>query len=917
MRDWTGWVREYLDLPVMTEHREDRMVAELADHLEEIWRRARAGGATEAEAEARVLSAIGDRAEAVRELLAAERHHAAAEAARRLEAVEARMREKGRRWLPLADVVRDLRLALRALAKRPVFSGIVLLVVALGIGATTAIFTLVHGVILSPLPFEGADRLFSIQHLTADGSDYGQCAAWHFTYQDENRSFEDLGMYTSDRAAITGTDVPESVPTVEMTAGVFATLGVRPALGRLFGAADEDPDAPATVVLSRGYWQTRFGGDPAAIGQSLQVDGVMREIIGVAPAEVSILGNDPSIFVLLRYRRADLFVGNVGYDAVARLRDGVTAEQARQDLVRMLPLSYEKFPGGPAADSNERTTMTPVLEPYKATIIGSTARLLWLLMGGVAVVLLIVCANVANLFLVRAEEKRTELAVRAALGASARRVGWECMKESLLVGVLGGVGGLALASGGLRLLAALSPDRLPRMDEVAISPAVVLFAFGVAITAGVFFGLFPAWKHGRHALSQVLRRQGRGGADRHRMQNALAITQVALALLLLVASGLMIRSFLALRSVDPGFRGPDDVLAFRLYIPPGEIRDPAAVALAYESISERLGAIPGLTAVSLATAIPMDGGGNINPFYVEGRPPDEVRTMRHKWIGEGYFEGLGIRIVAGRTFTWADVHDRIAGALVSESLARDVWGSPEAALGQGIAARPDPPRWYRVIGVAADVHEDGMDRDPPLMIYWPQVTVAFWQGNPADQINTWRTAGFAVRSPRVGSAGFRDEVRRAVGSVNPNLPLMNVRTLRDAMAASVSRTTFTLVLLGIAGAVALIVGLVGVYGVISYTVSRRTHELGMRLAIGAEPGRLLAMVMRHGFALSSAGVAVGLLLAFALTRLMEAQLFGVHAVDPVTYGVVALGITAVVMLATWIPARRAARLDPMAALRTD
>ncbi|MGD8276705.1 MAG: ABC transporter permease [Gemmatimonadota bacterium] len=917
MRDWVRWVREYLELPAMTDRRDERIVAELAAHLEEIWRRARAGGATEAEAEARVLSAIGDREEAVRELLAAERHHAAAEAARRLEAAEERIRGRSGRWLPLADVLRDVRFALRGLAKRPVFSGIVLLVVALGIGATTAIFTLVDGVVLSPLPFEGADRLVSIHHLTADGSDFGQCAAWHFTYADENRSFDGLGMYTSDRVAITGTDAPESVPAVDMTAGVFAVLGVRPVIGRLFGPADEDPDGPATVVLSRGYWQMRFGSDPSVIGRTLQVDGVTREIIGVAPAEAGILGNDPSVFVPLRYRRADLFVGNVGYGSVARLREDVTVEQAQRDLARLLPLAYEKFPGGPVADSNDRNEMRPALEPYKASIVGSAAGLLWLLLGGVAVVLLIVCANVANLFLVRAEEKRTEMAVRTALGASARRVGWEYMKESLVVGVLGGIAGLMLAGGGLRLLTALSPDRLPRMDEVAISPTVVLFAFALAVSAGVFFGLLPAWRHSRGALGNMLRQQGRGGGDRHRVQNVLAVTQVALALLLLVASGLMIRSFLALQRVDPGFHDPDDVLSIRLYIPGGEIRDPAGVALAYEQIAERLAAIPGVAAVSPATAIPMDGGGNINPFYVEGRRPEEVRTLRHKWIGEGYFEGLGIRLVAGRAFTWADVHDRIAGALVSESLAREVWGSSEAALGQGIAARPDPPRWYRVIGVAADVREDGMDREPPLMIYWPQVTVAFWQGNPADQINTWRSSAFAVRSPRVGSAGFRDEIRRAVWSVNPNLPLMNVRTLRDAMAASVSRRTFTLVLLAIAGAVALIVGLVGVYGVIAYAVSRRTHELGMRLAIGAEPGRLLAMVLRQGLALSLIGVGIGLVLAFALTRLMEAQLFGVRPVDPLTYLVVAVGLTGVVLLATWVPARRAARIDPGVALRAE
>jgi len=910
----------------MTDRRDERIVGELAAHLEETWREARARGATEADAEALVLAKLGDREQAVRELLAAERHHAAAEAARRLELTEDALRAKGRRWLSVADLLRDLRFGLRALTRKPLFTAVVVFVLALGIGATTAMFTLVDAIILSPLPFPDADRLVTLHHAASNvgRGDVGTCAAWHFTYEDENRVFDELGILTrGGTATITGTGEPEAVPVLGATYGVFRALRMNAILGRTFTPADDDPDAPPVALLGHGYWRSHFGEDANIVGQTIEINGQSTEIVGVLPPAIRALGQNPDVVVTLQFRRANLFVGNVGYVGLARLKDGVTIERAEADMARMLPLAFEKFPGGPVIESAKQANYVATAIPLKDTLVGNVANLLWVLLAGVAVVLLIACANVANLFLVRAEGKDKEMAVRAAMGAGRARIGWEYMKESLLLGALGGLAGLALAYGGLRALVALAPTQLPRMDEVSLDPNILLFTVVVSLAASVFFGAFPIFRRHRADVVESLKQGGHAGARSralNRTQNVLAVGQMALALVLLVASGLVLRSAQELRDVDPGFSHVDDVFVFRVSVGSRLIEDPNEAALAQEAIARRLGEMAGVRSVGMATALPMHAGGNINPLYVEGVtvqgdvPP---RTHRHKWIGEGYFETLGIRLLAGRAFTWADIHDRIPAVVVSESLARQYWGSVEAALGGHVSIRPDPVRWYEVIGVAADVRDDGVNVDPVPLVYWPQVALAVWQGNAPDSVLVWRSVSYAVRSDRVGTPGFLDDVRQAVWSVNPNLPLLAVGPLSDFVAQSVARTSFTLVLLGVAALVALVLGLVGVYGVISYGVSQRSLELGMRMALGADAGRLRRMVLGQGLALAAIGIVVGLGLAVLVTRAMSGLLFGVSPTDPLTFAVVAGALTIVALAASYVPARRAARVDPMVILRAE
>ncbi len=965
MRDWETWVREYLDLPVMTDRRDLRAIGELAAHLEEAWREARARGASEEEAEALAQATLSDRAKAVQDILGAERRHRAAETGRRAVRFEDGLRGRGPRRIPAADLLRDLRLSLRSLARRPLFAAAVVVLLALGIGATTAIYTLIDVIVLSPLPFPDADRLVVLSHSSPKqgGGNAGTCAAWHLTYQDENRAFDELGMYSpaGATATITGSGDPEAVSSLSATSGVFRAIGMNAVVGRVFARSDDEPDAPPVVLLGHGYWRTRFGGDREAVGRMLRVNDVDRTIIGVLPPALGVLSPEPSVVTPLRIRRAGLFVGNTGFVGIARLKSGVTRDRAVADMVRMLPMALEKFPGGPAFEAVKQASYTPAAAPLKDELIGSVTRLLWTLMASVVIVLLVACANVVNLFLVRAESRDREMAVRAALGAGAGRIVWEHVQESVVLGVLGGLAGLALASGGLRALVRIGPPQLPRLAEVPLGANAFLFSLIVSVGAAVFAAAIPVLSRRHRHVVDALKQGGLAtgiGRARHRMLHGLAAAQVALALVLLIVLGLVVRSGMALRSVNPGFSHVSDVLALQLVVrpqyPPDVTADgrgwtaarqlqmaaltPAAraqaeaallaavtraqekAALAQEEIARRLGEIPGVKAVGMSTDLPMHAGGNVNPLFVEGvtvpgkTPPI---TRRHKWIGEGYFETLGIPLLAGRAFTWQDVHNRLPGVVVSESLARTYWGSVGAAIGKRVSIRPDPVRWHEVIGVAADVREHGLNLDPEPMVYWPQITLATFQGEAPSQIRLSSSMCYAVRSDRVGTPGFLQDVRKAVWAVNPNLPLQSVGPLSDFVARSWASTSFTLVLLGVAGAAALILGLVGVYGVISYGVSQRTMEFGMRMVLGAGAPRLQRMVLRQALLLAGVGTAVGLGLSVLAARAMSSLFFGVSPTDPATFVTVTALMFAVALAASHLPVRRAARVDPVVVLRSE
>ncbi|MFC1575782.1 ABC transporter permease [Gemmatimonadota bacterium] len=821
----------------------------------------------------------------------------------------------------------ELRQVIRRLFRNPGFTIIAVFTLALGIGANTTIFSLVNGILLKPLPFDEPDQLVGVWH-TAPGLEFeilNQSPALHFTYLDEGNSFAEIGMWDNGTATVTGLAEPQEVELVRVTHGTLRALRLQPTLGRRFTLADDSPGTPETLILSHDYWQTQLGGDPEVLGRTLTVDGRTREIIGVMPADVRFLHLDPAFFLPFQFDRANLFVGNFSYQALARLNPGVTLEEANADVARMGPLAVEIYPGGVTLEVLEQARFGPNLRPLKNDVVGNVGEVLWVLLGSVSVILLIACANVANLFLVRAEGREREMAVRTAMGAAKGRIAKEFLKESLLLGVLGGLGGVAMAFGGLKLLVALGPSQLPRLGEVSLDLRVLSFTLALSVLSGVFFGLFPILKYRKGGMIGALKEGGRGGSlgrERHQARNVLVVAQMALALLLLVGSGLMIRSFQALRNVDPGFRSPEEVLLVRLSIPSAQVEEPEEVTRTFDLLAQRLRQVPGVTAVGFSQSVTMDGWNSNDPVFVEEFPMEEGSIppiRRFKWVGEDYFEAMQIPMVAGRALELRDSYDLTPVAMVSETFAREYWDSPAEAVGKRISVGLQAGNWAEIIGVSGNVRDDGLDVDPTPVIYWPMMQRNLWEDLPGEEptIQARRSMYYVIRSSRVGSPEFLPQVRDAIWSVNPNLPLASVRTLEDLLSRSMARTSFSLIMLGIAAAVALFLGAIGIYGVISYIVSQRTRELGVRMALGAEAAEVKGMVLKQGMILAGIGVLIGLGSALGVTRLMTALLYGVNPVDPLTLGAVALILSVVAMVASYVPAHRAAKINPVEAIRYD
>jgi len=810
----------------------------------------------------------------------------------------------------------------RKLSRSPMFTLVSVVTLALGIGATTAIFSVVHGVLLKPLPFDEPEDLVGVWH-EAPGLGFdllNQSPAFHFTYRDESQVFDDVGMWQTSQVTVTGVAEPERVPALRVTDGTLSLLRVKPALGRLFTAEDDLPGSAETLVLSYGYWQRRFGGDAAVLGRTLAVGGRPMEIIGVLPAHFRFLRWDPEVVLPLRLDRAKLFIGNFSYQGIARLKKGFGIEEANADMGRMIPLATERFPfpSGMNAGMLKEARFAPNVRPLKEDVVGDVGTTLWVLLGTVGIVLLIACANVANLFLARAEGRQRELALRTALGANRARVAKDLLGESITLGLLGGLAGLGVAYGAIRLLVALAPETLPRLEEITIDGTVLAFTLFVSLAAGLFFGLVPLFKYTRPNMAGALKEGGRtssDGRERQRARAVLVVAQMALALILLVGSGLMIRSFQALRGVHPGFVDPGDVLTFRVSILEAQVQNNDEVPFAHEQILRKIEEIPGVSSVGLSSSITMDGDNSNDPIFVEEFPVegDQLPPLRRfKWIAPGYFETMGNPIVAGRSMTWDDVRLKAPVVVVTENFAREFWSTPAAALGKRIRVNPND-KWREIVGVTADVHDDGVDQEVTAVVYWPMSVTDFW----AEIGFAQRNMAYAVRGERVGEAGFLQQVREAVWSINPDLPIANVQTLEEILEESMSRTSFTLVMLSIASAVALLIGAVGLYGVISYGVTQRTREIGVRMALGAKTSDVSGMFLRHAALLSGIGIAVGLAGAFGLTRLMSTLLFNVSPLDPMTYGVVSVLLIATALVASYIPARRASGIDPTEALHWE
>ena len=806
--------------------------------------------------------------------------------------------------------------------RAPAFTFVAVLTLAAGIGANAAIFAVVRGVLLKPLPYPDPERLVAVWH-SAPGMNIpnlNQSPATYFIYKDEGRAFEHIGIWSDTSVTVTGVGEPERVRALLVTEGILESLRVEPILGRRFTPDDDSPRTPQRVILTHAYWQQKFGTDPGIVGRHVTIDGTPREVIGVLPAGFRFLDRQLQLVLPLRFDRPKLFVGNFSFQGIARLRPGVTIDQANADVARMIPLIVERFPlpGGFTKKMFDEVRMGPNIRPLSADVIGDVGRVLWLLLGTVGIVLLIACANVANLFLVRAESRQQELAIHAALGASWQHVGWELLSESLALVLAGGVAGVVLAYAGVRGLIAMAPQGLPRLTDISIDPFVILFTAGISLIAGLLFGLLPVLKFATPQLAGALKEGGRlssAGRARHRARNTLVVAEIALAVVLLVASGLMIRTFQAMRSVYPGFVNPSEVLTLRVSIPASLVAEPEATARMHQQIAERLEQIPGVTSVGVTSAVTMDGTNNNDPIFVEDFPGPGGRIpplRRFRYIGDNYFQTMGNPVVAGRSLNWNDSFERAAVVMVSENFAREFWKEPSAALGRRIRQNATDP-WRTIVGVAADERDNGVARPAPAIVYWPMMIKDYW----ATPLSVQRTMAYAVRSGRTGSPTLLKEIQQAVWSVNANLPVAGVRTLPEIQSRSMAQTSFALVMLGIAAGVALLLGVVGIYGVISYVATQRTREIGIRMALGAAARDVGSLFLRHGLILVTIGIVLGTLAAAALTRVMTTLLFGVSSMDPATYAVVAVGLASTALLASYLPARRAARIDPATALRWE
>ena len=743
----------------------------------------------------------------------------------------------------------------------------------------------------------------------------------YIIFREQNRTLQDIGLYAGDSLSVTGVAEPEQVPALRVTDGTLPLLGVPLLLGRTFTLQDDSPGAPETAMLTYGYWHRKFGGDASIVGRNIIVDGKSRQIIGVLPQRFHFLDwEDPGVIIPFQFDRNKTHLGNFSYEGLARLKPGVTVEQVNADVARMLPIVMTSFPAPPGFSIKlfEDAHIGPNVRSLKHDVVGDVGSVLWILMGSIGMVLLIACANVANLLLVRVEGRRQELAVRAALGASRARIAADLLLESVLLGLLGSTVGLGLAYAALRVLAAIAPAGLPRIREIGIDGRVLLFTLLISLLASILFGSIPIFKYAGVRLSTGIREGGRAlsqSKEQHRARSILVVVQVALALVLLICSGLMIRTFRTLTNVNPGFSGPASLQTFRISIPNALVKENEQVVRAQEEILHRLAAIPGARSVGVISMLPMTNGGWHDPIFIENHtyaegelPP--LRTFR--FVSPEYLDTVGTPLVAGRKITWNDTYKKIPVAMVSENLAREYWHDPSAALGKRIRVGSKDD-WREIIGVVGDVYDEGVSKPATTTVYWPLMMDHF----ESDDSMSMRDVAFVIRSSRTGSESFLNEVRQAVWSLNPNLPLAGVHTLEFFYKRSMARTSFTLIMLGVAGSMALLLGVVGIYGVIAYSVSQRTREIGIRMALGAQHQTLTGMFVRHGLTLTGIGVACGLVVAIIVMRLMSSLLFKVSPVDPVAYGAASLGLVATAFLASYLPSRRASAVDPVEALRAE
>ena len=816
----------------------------------------------------------------------------------------------------IRPVSQEIRHAARRLLKAPGFTAATVVTLGLGIGANTAIFSLVHAIVLSPLPYPEADRVVRIHHsapgINLDG-DLELTQGLYLFYGEQNRTLEEIAIYRTNEYTLTDGGDPIRIPGAQPTYTLGDILRVPPLLGRWIREDDNYSDNTSVIVLSYGLWQRRYGGDRDVIGRTVQINGFPLEVIGVMPRTFAFPDRDTQFWIPRVVSDASRF-GGFSDQGVARLKPGVTPATAQADLNAILPSLPDRFPGSSARSVIDDAKLGVLIQPLQEHIVGNIEQTLWILLGTVGFVLLIACANVANLFLVRAEDRQREVAVRTALGAGRGHMIRFFLTESGVLTLAGTALGLAIAWGSVRGLSAWGPANIPRLHEVEINNTVLAFTAAISIAAALVFGAIPVFR-ATPSLVAVLKEGGRTattGRVRFHARSALVITQIALALVLLIGSGLMVRSFWHLRNVDPGFDAKG-VLTFQIGLPTADYPNRRVAAAFQQQLLDRLGSLPGVEHAGAVSCLPLLGWCSGDPLYERGAPPAPgviPTIVARRTVAPGYFAATRIPLLSGRLLDRSD-HEQVTNAvLVSERLAQIYWQGQDP-LGKQIfpGSDPEPDQWYTIVGVVGDVQTGKLSDGPSPLIYFPLVSTA--NMGPPTHVMT-----FTLRTT-LPPLDLTAAVRNEVWSLNRNLPVAHVRTLEHLIADASIQTTFTMLLLAIAAAVALILGAVGVYGVISYTVGQRRSEIGLRIALGAQRRDVSRMVLGQGSRVALIGVALGLAAALGLTRLMGALLFGVTPTDPITYGGVALLLISVTLFATYLPARRAAGVDPVEALRAE
>ncbi|MFL6212366.1 MAG: ABC transporter permease [Blastocatellia bacterium] len=817
----------------------------------------------------------------------------------------------------MSILLQDLRYGLRMMGKKPSFTIVAVITLALGIGANTAIFSLINGLLLRPLPYRDSERLALIwthspgANVAQDWPSPGQYSA----VVANNSTFEEIAIIHGTNAILAGEGAPERLGVVRASSNLYSILGARPALGRVFLPEEDVGEKATTVILSYGLWQQRFGGDPNVLGRALTLNGDSFTVVGVMSQDFS-LGYEvvPTVGSV---EQADLLLplpmtaesfsqhGDENYNMLARLKPGVSIQQAQSELDAVVRGLEQQYPDYYPASRRFSFSVRPLLDQ----VVGDVRPALLVLLGAVGCVLLIACANVANLMLARAATREREMAIRTALGAGRWRVVRQLLTESLLLAVVGGALGLLIAIWSLDGLRWLNPGNIPRLHDIHIDGRVLAFTFTAALLTGVLFGLVPALRSSRINLNETLKEGGRSmvASGNHRLRNLLVVAEMALSLILLIGAGLLIRSFLRVQQVEPGF-SPQNVLSLRLSTIGTAYAEESRRRIFYQQLWERLGRLPGVESVGGGSVLPLSGGIGWGGITIEGYDPaasgQEAIQADQRYASVGYFETMKVPLISGRFFGTQDTKDSLPVAIIDEKMARTYWPGADAVgkrLKRGGINSKAP--WLTVVGVVASVRQYALDTDSRVAFYTPHEQT---MGNLYVVVRT-------TNDPRSIITAVTDQAR----AMDPNVPIYDVKTMDQRVSESLARRRFAMVALGLFAVVAMTLAGIGIYGVMSYTVTERTREIGIRMALGSPTRDVLKVVIGQGMALAGIGVALGLAGAFAATRLMASLLYGVSATDPLTFAVISLVLTGVALAACFVPARRATRVDPMIALRYE